>query len=896
MAEQLSGSLQENLLTLLCFNDEAAPILANTLEPGLFENDVYKDVAIQAIDYFNTFKESPKDHISDLLETRLEDPKKEKIYAQVLLALYDNQENVNVKYVLDSLNKFISDQNLKTSIIEAANAIKTGDTSEARNILTKASKQEVIVFDPGTFFVDTKRSLRFLTDPAEPMPTGILPLDNMKIGPTPGELLIILAPPNRGKCIASSERIVLSDGRYLPIEQVVKNKINGCLSLNESLGTFEKSAISDHYVNGTKACVRLTTRMGRSCIVSKTHPFLSPTGWVNVLSFKPGDFIGTPRRLPVEGSVKVERELSSILAYLIAEGCVRSDSCTFTNNQKDLKDDFRHCVEHFGGSIRKCDDLTDACVGNPNIKGKYKNPIKNLVRGFELSGKLSKDKRVPEQIFTWTNECLKDFLNKLFTCDGSIYFEYDKYPVIEYGCASEGLIDDLNHLLLRFGIQGKISKNKEKGVFKWVTRNKKHVLKFINEIGFCSYKDEKCKKAKDLYEQYSRKTRNTYKDVVPYELVDKLLLEYPDYTFDPSDRVKFQQYKKNFRKGVSFDFLESLIAKYPEKDLAKYVLPDIYWDEVVAIEEAGDFETFDLTVPDTHNFVASDMLVHNTFGMVHLGKTAVRSGYKVLHVTLEMSEEKMSRRYVQGMFSFSTSKEEGRYAKFLKDEMGRFSSLDFKNITRPVIRSNEDSESRREIIEKIDRFKARWKLYIKRFPTNGLNIAGLEAYLDAMEFHLNFVPDLLILDYADLMEINANNLRIDTGIVYKNLRRIAVERNMAVVSASQTNKLAEDAKVITLKHLAEDYTKAATADTILAYCQTGAEQKLGLARLFLAKARDEERDQSILISQAYRFGQFCTDAIMMNDNKYWDELKIYDKESGGTTQRRQINFKKKGND
>jgi DNA-directed DNA polymerase III PolC len=39
---------------------------------------------------------------------------------------------------------------------------------------------------------------------------------------------------------------------------------------------------------------------------------------------------------------------------------------------------------------------------------------------------------------------------------------------------------------------------------------------------------------------------------------------------------------------------------------------DVYWDKIVSIEYAGEEETFDLTVPDTHNFVANDIIVHNS--------------------------------------------------------------------------------------------------------------------------------------------------------------------------------------------------------------------------------------------------------------------------------------------
>jgi len=260
-----------------------------------------------------------------------------------------------------------------------------------------------------------------------------------------------------------------------------------------------------------------------------------------------------------------------------------------------------------------------------------------------------------------------------------------------------------------------------------------------------------------------------------------------------------------------------------------------------------------------------------TWFMTHIGKSAIVRRLKVLHLSLEMSEEKMSQRYLQSFFAIGKRKAEASYPVFQMDEMGRMIDIKFNEIVRPTLM---DSNIEQVMSKKLDTFgSGRLPLWIKRFPTNSLNVRGLETYLDSMERYQHFVPDILIVDYADLMQIKADNLRVETGNLYKELRRIAVERNIAVVTASQANRLSEDAKVISLKHLAEDYSKAATADNIIAYCQTSDELKLNLARLFIAKARDEEREQSVLISQAYRVGQFCMGASHMSD-AYWDRVEV----------------------
>ena len=71
--------------------------------------------------------------------------------------------------------------------------------------------------------------------------------------------------------------------------------------------------------------------------------------------------------------------------------------------------------------------------------------------------------------------------------------------------------------------------------------------------------------------------------------------------------------------------------------------------------------------------------------------------------------------------------------------------------------------------------------------------------------------------------------------------------------------------------VAEDWSKVQTADNIIVYNQTDAEKSVGCARLFVAKARNEEDGFSILINQQYKTGQFCLQSAIMR-SKYDDML------------------------
>lgn len=258
--------------------------------------------------------------------------------------------------------------------------------------------------------------------------------------------------------------------------------------------------------------------------------------------------------------------------------------------------------------------------------------------------------------------------------------------------------------------------------------------------------------------------------------------------------------------------------------------------------------------------------------LMHLAKMAMLNRKRVVHITLEMSQEKCAMRYLQSLFSITKRQaKELYYHTFKKDEKGKFLSLRQKTLSgRP---SFTDEHIRRYLAPKLKALLRRSPIIIKEFPPGRLSPKELTGYLDSMEGAIGFIPDLLIVDYADLMKIDPKNRREGIGQTYIDLRATGVERNIAVASASQANRSAVGARWITRKHIAEDVSKISTADNILTYSQTHAEYELGLARLFQDKARDDTSQTRVLISQMYSTGQFVRDSVGMAGKNYWEAVK-----------------------
>lgn len=255
----------------------------------------------------------------------------------------------------------------------------------------------------------------------------------------------------------------------------------------------------------------------------------------------------------------------------------------------------------------------------------------------------------------------------------------------------------------------------------------------------------------------------------------------------------------------------------------------------------------------------------------HLFKQALLQRWKPLIITLEMSQERYAARFLQSFFSISRREAMVRLTKLQKDGDGHLERILHEQVERMVLNDPDTQSSVLRMAKR--RLQNRVPFYIKEFPTKQLDMTMLEAYLDGLERFHKFTPDLIILDYPDLMTHDSKNKRIELGEIFEQFRGLCVERNAAGVTPTQGNAEAERATLVTGSMVAEDISKLATWDTCVTYSQTLEEYKLNLARLFVAKSRNERGQFQTLISQAYDIGQFIIDSAPMGSSEdYWDAV------------------------
>lgn len=140
-----------------------------------------------------------------------------------------------------------------------------------------------------------------------------------------------------------------------------------------------------------------------------------------------------------------------------------------------------------------------------------------------------------------------------------------------------------------------------------------------------------------------------------------------------------------------------------------------------------------------------------------------------------------------------------------------------------------------------------------------LTVGMIETLLDTWDRQEGFVPDIIIIDYADLLVSNKNEFRHQQDDIWKGLRRLSQERHSCVVTVTQADASSYDQDKLKLKNFSEDKRKYAHVTAMYALNQDkmGREKKLGIVRIGELVVREDDFDVSreVYLLQSLRTGQ-----------------------------------------
>jgi deoxycytidine triphosphate deaminase len=425
-----------------------------------------------------------------------------------------------------------------------------------------------------------------------------------------------------GKCVTGDTRVVEADtGAYMPITEMRWGKS----TLAWDGWRLRPAKVSAFMPQGKREIFELRTRTGLRIRATANHPFRMLKRWVPLSELRAGDRIAVAREIPVFGKTPIPEWEATLLGLMISEGqCdTPGHSPTYTTADPALVALLRSAMTASGlGEITYKGRYGYRLV---NHKGRGGIPARNRahdwLRNLELNVGAA-DKFVPQIVFTAPELSVRLFLQALFSGDGSIYHS-DTGIFLEYYSKSRRLIEDVHHLLLRFGIFSLIrEKTTAIGTraCKIQITDKDQILRFAQKIGFSpgSVK-QRLLEEKVLPMIAAQPRRKSNFDSLPQEAwaiagaaarVGGLSLNSLDIHSSPHQSMPISAARK-----------VALMTGDP------YLTPLIdgpVWDEVERIEPAGLEEVFDISVPTLHNFVANDFIIHNsTYARCFRGDTRV---------------------------------------------------------------------------------------------------------------------------------------------------------------------------------------------------------------------------------------------------------------------------------
>ena len=170
-----------------------------------------------------------------------------------------------------------------------------------------------------------------------------------------------------------------------------------------------------------------------------------------------------------------------------------------------------------------------------------------------------------------------------------------------------------------------------------------------------------------------------------------------------------------------------------------------------------------------------------SWSLVALGGYAVKLGYNVLHYTLELGSDYVGRRY---------------------DAF--FTNISVQNITK-------HKDQIEQIVTSLD-----GQLIIKEFPTGKATISTIESHIQKC-IDLDFKPDLIIIDYVDLLRSKrkSGERKDEIDDIYISTKGLARELNLPIWSVSQVNRAGAKDNIIEGDKAAGSYDKMMVTDVAI---------------------------------------------------------------------------------
>jgi len=221
----------------------------------------------------------------------------------------------------------------------------------------------------------------------------------------------------------------------------------------------------------------------------------------------------------------------------------------------------------------------------------------------------------------------------------------------------------------------------------------------------------------------------------------------------------------------------------------------------------------------TLNIALAGTGVGKSLFMCHMAAASLMDGHNVLYITMEMAEEKIAERIDANLLNVGIQ--------------------EITDLPRPMFDSKVDSIAK----------KTQGSLIIKEYPTASAHSGHFKSLLNELSLKKSFKPDIIFIDYLNICASsryragsNVNSYSYIKAIA-EELRGLAVESNLPIVSATQTTRSGFGSSDVELTDTSESFGLPATADLMFALIST--EELEGLNQILVKQLKNRYNDPTM---------------------------------------------------
>ena len=218
------------------------------------------------------------------------------------------------------------------------------------------------------------------------------------------------------------------------------------------------------------------------------------------------------------------------------------------------------------------------------------------------------------------------------------------------------------------------------------------------------------------------------------------------------------------------------------------------WDVIDDLMDGG-------LAPGELGVVMAPAGIGKSWLLINIGANAMKAGKTVIHYTLELNENYVGQRY-DSVVTGINAQNLKNYQEDIEDKM--------QNINGDLI--------------------------IKYYPTKSVGVLGIKAHIEKT-IMLGNTPDLVIVDYADLLKVNQKDKHEALEELYEDLRGMAGEYGVPVWTATQANRSALEEDVIEADKIASSYGKVMVSDFLMSLSRKVEDKMSGTGRGHVIKNR-----------------------------------------------------------